>query len=308
MTAAAAEKNFPSSLPTGQAAASLLPRWMRLAVNGAGIALHVGAMAVFALHAQDVNVLEPLNIDLIPQGDYMIDTVAIQGAAAAEVAEQHQTQQPQPQPEATDAPEADKATPSPPVASMTPPEIAPDPRAIEAELQALDMQREIRLKKLRAARIQAQREAEAEDRREARAEQRRREIRRAARRRLMAHRDEMRNSRSSNQGGSEGHRAGAPNGSAQRAARANYGAIISAELNRHKFYPPAARARDETGSVGVSFSVGGSGRIASHSIYSSSGSSALDGAVHAMMASAHAPPPPGGSFHGSIVIHFNLGR
>jgi protein TonB len=253
-------------------------------------------------------VLEPLNIDLIPQGDYMIDAVAIQGAAAAEVAEQHQTRQPQPQPEPTDAPEADKTTPSPPVASVTPPEIAPDPRVKEAELQVLEQQREIRLKKLRAARIRAQREAEAEERREERAEERRREIRGAARRRLMAHRDEVRNSRSSNQGGSEGHRAGVAIGQATRGARANYGAIVSAELNRHKFYPPGARARGETGSVGVSFSVGGSGRIVGHSIYSSSGSSALDGAVHQMMASAHAPPPPGGSFHGSILIRFDLGR
>lgn len=303
MTAAAAD-NIPSSLPDDEAAASLLPAWMRLTVNGAVIALHVGLMAAFALRAESVNVLEPLNIDLIPQGDYMVDTVAIPGAAAAEPTEQHQTQQPQPRPEPTDAPTADKATPSPPVASAAAPEIAPDPRVKEAELAALEQQRALKLKKLRAARIEARREAQAEERREERAD----EIRRAARSRLVAHRDELRNSRSSNQGGSEGHRAGAPNGQSIRAARMNYGALISAELNRHKFYPPAARARGETGSVGVSFSVGGSGRIVGHSIYSSSGSSALDGAVHSMMASAHAPTPPGGSFHGSIVIRFNLGR
>jgi len=307
MTAAAAE-NIPSSLPMGQAAASLLPKWMRLLVNGAVIALHLGFIAVFALHAQDVNVLEPLNVDLIPQGDYMIDTVAIQGAAAAEVTEQHQTQQPQPQPEATEAPVAEKATPTPPPASTSLPEITPDAHAKEAELQALDMERQMTLKKQRAARVQAEREVEAEEKREARAEEKRREVKRAARRRLMAHRDEVRNSRSSNQGGSEGHRAGVANGHATRAARLNYGAVVSAELNRHKFYPPGARSRGETGSVGVSFTVGGSGRIDGHSIYRSSGSSAIDSAVHSMMASAHAPPPPGGSFHGSIVINFNLGR
>jgi protein TonB len=189
---------------------------------------------------------------------------------------------------------------------MTPAEIAPAPRAKEADLQALEQQREIRLK-----RLHAQREAEAEARSEARVEERRREIHRQTHllaRRLMAHRDEARNSRSSNQGGSESHRAGAANGQSVRAARANYGALIAAELNRHKFYPPGARARGETGSVGVSFSVGGSGRIVGHSIYGSSGSSALDGAVHQMMALAHAPPPPGGSYHASIVIRFNLGR
>ena len=306
MTAAA--ENLPSSLPDGEAAASLLPAWMRLTVNGVVIALHLGLMAAFLLHTDHVNVLEPLNIDLIPQGDYMMDTVAIQGAAAAEPLEQHQTQQPQPQPAPIDAPMADEPTPSPPAAQMTPPEIAPESLVKEADLQALEQQREIRLKKLHAERVRAEREAEAEARREARIEERRREIRRLARSRLMAHRDEARNSPSSNQGGSESHRAGAPNGQLVRAARANYGAVISAELNRHKFYPPGARARGETGSVGVSFTVGGSGRIAGHSIFSSSGNTALDGAVHQMMASAHAPPPPGGSFHGSIVIRFNLGR
>jgi periplasmic protein TonB len=303
----AAAENLPSLLPDGDAAASLLPAWMRLTVNGVVIALHLGLMAAFMLHTDSVNVLEPLNIDLIPQGDYMMDTVAIEGAAAAEPLEQHQTQQPQLQPAPTDAPMADEPAPSPPAAQMTPPEIAPDPLAKEAELQALEQQREIKLKKLHAERVHAQHEAEAEARREARIEERRREIHRLARR-LMAHHDEARNSRSSNQGGSESHRAGAANGQSVRAARANYGAVISAELNRHKFYPPGARARGETGSVGVSFTVGGSGRIAGHSIFSSSGNTALDGAVHQMMASAHAPPPPGGSFHGSIVIRFNLGR
>nr|WP_246664847.1 energy transducer TonB [Rhodoblastus acidophilus] len=109
-------------------------------------------------------------------------------------------------------------------------------------------------------------------------------------------------------GGSQAHRAGVANGAPARAARANYGAIISAELNRHKSYPASARARGESGAVGVAFTVGGSGRIVGHSIVSSSGSAALDGAVHGMMRAAHAQPPPGGAFHGSIVIRFNLSR
>ena len=312
MTAAAAEN--PSSLPDEasaldvKAAASLLPGWMGFSVKGLVLGAHLGVIAAFALHGEAVHVLAPIDVDLIPQGDYMIDTVAIPGAAAAETAEQHQTQAPQPQPDPTEAPEAAKATPAPPPASAAPPELIADPNVREAELAALERKREI-MREKRAERIAALREERAEERREEAAEERRRAKKlREAHRRLMAHRDEMRNSLSSNAGGSEGHRAGVANGQAVRAARANYGAIISVELNRHKFYPPSARARGETGSVGVSFTVSASGRIAGHSIYSSSGSSALDGAVHSMMASAHAPSPPGGVFHGSIVIHFSLGR
>jgi protein TonB len=103
-------------------------------------------------------------------------------------------------------------------------------------------------------------------------------------------------------------RAGAPTAQAgdARAVRVSYGALISAELNRHKFYPAAARERGERGSVGAVFTVGSSGSIVSHAITRSSGSAALDDVVHAMMAAAQGLPPPGGSFHGAIVVNFNL--
>ena len=301
MTVAAADE-IPSSLPDGKAAATLLPTRLRASLTVFVVAAHVAALLALSLHARDSNILEPIDVDVIPQGNFYVDTIAIAGAAAAEAVEQHQTQAPQPKPEPSDAP-APAAPPPPPAQqalSPTPSVVAPDPAARDAELAAREMQRMLGARRLREARAKARREAEAEERRK--------EMRREARRRMAAHRDEIDNARASNRGGSEGHRAGAPNGRNLRAARLNYGAVIAAELNRHKFYPPRARARGETGSVEVSFTVGGAGRIVAHSIYRSSGSSALDGAVHSMMASTHAPPPPGGSFHGSIVINFNLGR
>ena len=70
---------------------------------------------------------------------------------------------------------------------------------------------------------------------------------------------------------------------------------------------PLRRARDGvTGSVGVAFTVGASGRVVSQSITRSSGNSALDGAARAMMSAVHTPPPPGGSFSTSTTIQFNL--
>jgi protein TonB len=98
--------------------------------------------------------------------------------------------------------------------------------------------------------------------------------------------------------------AGSPGGS--QTARASYGAILSAEIARHKVYPDAARAVDATGSVGVVLTVGAAGRIVSHSITRSSGNAAIDHEVDAMMAAVRAPPPPGGVFHTGVTIRFSL--
>jgi protein TonB len=306
MTCAAAVQ-FPSSLPDGSSAASLIPPHLRAGLIGAVVAAHVGALVALGVHAQSVNVLESINVDLIPQGDFLVDTVAIPGAAAAEEVEQRQVQSTPPEAAKAESEESAQAPPPPTVSTDVPPPIVtPDPRAKDAELAALEKRREIQRRKRLETRAEAKRQTAAEERREARAEERRQDIRREARQRTLSRQDDRTNARSSNSGGSEGHRAGVAEGQASRAARMNYGAIIAAALNRHKFYPSGAHG--ETGSVGVSFTVGASGHIVSHSIDRSSGSAALDGAVHAMMAATHASPPPGGSFPGSIVIHFSLGR
>ena len=84
--------------------------------------------------------------------------------------------------------------------------------------------------------------------------------------------------------------------------------MLSAELNRRKFYPPAARSSGVQGVVIVAFTVGLSGQVTGHSITRSSGQPALDQAVHQMMASVSLPPPPGGVFRASVPIHFDIER
>jgi len=96
------------------------------------------------------------------------------------------------------------------------------------------------------------------------------------------------------------------NSATSQISRASYGALLLAEIARHKVYPEAAREAGASGSVGVALTVGPSGRIVSHAIAQSSGNPAIDGEVHAMMAAVQAPPPPGGIFQARVLIRFGL--
>lgn len=80
---------------------------------------------------------------------------------------------------------------------------------------------------------------------------------------------------------------------------AAYGQLIYSEIARHK------ASGGGSGSVGVVFTVGASGRVVSHSIVKSSGDAELDARVNAMMQAVQATPPPGGRFTGRITIRFN---
>lgn len=93
---------------------------------------------------------------------------------------------------------------------------------------------------------------------------------------------------------------------AAAAARASYGSVLSAEIERHKVYPAAAKAEGATGSVGVSLTIGASGRVVSHAITRSSGNAALDAEVHAMIAAVQAPPPPDGAYRAALTIRFDM--
>lgn len=288
---------------TRRSPSALLPRRLRLALIGLSIAAHMGLVVALSLSSRQVNVLAPINVDVIPQGDYFVDTVAVAGEAAAEAVEQRQIQPPVEKPnETVEETPAEQPFPQPletkREAQAAAP--APDPNARSTELEAQE----------KLYKLEARARAEAAEKARQRQRQTEKQERLREKRRLLLHarREEMHNARSSNPGGSEGHRAGVRDGQAASAARFNYGMIVAAELNRHKSYPASARARGDTGTVGVNFTVGGSGRVVTHSIYASSGSSALDGVVHAMMAAAHPPPPPGGVFHGRITINFNLSR
>ena len=89
---------------------------------------------------------------------------------------------------------------------------------------------------------------------------------------------------------------------------ATYRSLVIAELSRHKQYPPAALSAGVQGTVVVAFTIGPSGRVVAHAITHSSGSSALDGAVHRMMAAISLPPPPGGSYRATAPIQFVVHR
>jgi protein TonB len=89
-------------------------------------------------------------------------------------------------------------------------------------------------------------------------------------------------------------------------AAATYRSIVSAELNRHKYYPPDARAAGTEGVVTVTFTVGPSGRVTHHAIVRSSGAAVLDRAVSQIMAALALPPPPGGQFRATVPIRFDL--
>jgi len=100
--------------------------------------------------------------------------------------------------------------------------------------------------------------------------------------------------------------AGSPGHAVAGASLASYGALVAAEINRHKYYPASARSAGIGGTLVVVFTIGAGGTVVSHAITRSSGSRELDATVPAMMAATHVPPPPNGRFRGSITLHFSL--
>jgi protein TonB len=75
----------------------------------------------------------------------------------------------------------------------------------------------------------------------------------------------------------------------------NYRGLVAAHLARYKEYPADARNSGKTGTAAVTFTVGGSGGVASVSLARSSGIASIDQAVVSMVRRASPfPPPPGG--------------
>ena len=79
-----------------------------------------------------------------------------------------------------------------------------------------------------------------------------------------------------------------------------------AQIQAHKFYPNSVRSRRDQGRVGVSFTIGPSGRVGSASVVRSSGFAELDSAAREILQSISPPPPPGGSFPASTTIRFHF--
>lgn len=107
---------------------------------------------------------------------------------------------------------------------------------------------------------------------------------------------------------SEAHRVGTASGQPvdTGASRASYAALVVAEIQAHRFYPASAREHGDQGAVGVSFTIGPSGRVAAASIVRPSGFAELDEAARQIVRSIAPPPPPGGSFTASTTIRFHV--
>ena len=87
------------------------------------------------------------------------------------------------------------------------------------------------------------------------------------------------------------------------ASQTAYISAMAAAIRSRLFYPPAARARDAKGVVGVAFTIGASGALAAFAITRSSGDADLDAAARTLVQSTHFPPPPGGSVR--VATSFN---
>jgi protein TonB len=90
------------------------------------------------------------------------------------------------------------------------------------------------------------------------------------------------------------------------ASRASYAALVVAEIQAHRYYPESARSHGEQGAVGVSFTIGPTGRVITANVVRSSGSADLDSAARQILRSISPPPPPGGSFSASTTIRFHV--
>jgi periplasmic protein TonB len=109
-------------------------------------------------------------------------------------------------------------------------------------------------------------------------------------------------------GGSEAHQVGTAVARPVEAggSRASYAALVISEIQAHRYYPEPARERSEQGAVGISFTIGPSGRVASAAVVRPSGFADLDDAARAIVRSIAPPPPPGGSFSASTTIRFHV--
>jgi protein TonB len=267
-------------------AVAVRPGWLRPVALILILAIH--AAIFFAVRgAPDVfSPLDAVDVTLVPLGDSAQDQRKVEEIPAAE---------PPPAPASPEPPPLERsselAAPPPQVASpeaiplaVSKPKPIARPRPKEDDRQTADERR-----KLREA---------AERRQEARDEARENALRKRAA--LAAQ------SRKAQQEQAATHR-GAPGGAAAGAmSQASYAGLLAAELRRHTFYPAAAKAAGVSGSVGVTFTIGPSGRVISQSITRSSGNSALDSAAHAIMSAIHAPPPPGGRFNTSTNLRFGF--
>lgn len=300
-----------ASMRQGEAAAHIpsklesrvQPPWLKPVVVVLATAAHVAVIAALSLVLiEKATPVADIEVELMPEGETVTEVSVMPTPDAAPLISQDRSNATSPDPHPRDdlddpaaVMEMAQAESLQEIALPAPKVMAPDP--VPAPLQSRKAKRNAN-----SWLEQSSKEKNARERREARRAAAQYALKRAqARARMLS---------AHMQFGAAARRAGVRNGSgnASHMSNAAYAALVAAEINRHKFYPAGARASGANGSVGVTFSIGPSGAIRSHSIIRSSGNSALDAAVGQMLASSHPPPPPGGSFYGSTTIHFNFER
>lgn len=277
------------------------PVWLRPMAVGVAVAAHVVLFAAFIVFvAEKITPIDEVRVELVPQGETVTETSVSPTPEAAPTFALEPVVAASPDPTLREDPDVTKpreeahaetsdllSAPLPQIESPDAPPLAIEQPPIE------DAQK-------------SWRRVEEKKRREKIEEARRQTAQRVARWERARARQQAAHAQVGAAAVQAGVRDGA--GEASRMSNVAYAALVSAEINRHKHYPPSARQSGSTGSVGVMFSIGPSGAIMGHSITRSSGSGAIDAAVHQMLAASHPPPPPGGYFRGSVTISFDLTR
>lgn len=286
----------------------LKPIWLRPYLLITVLSVHVAIIGFYLLVLQDnPTPMQEVEVTVIPQGEAVTEVSTVAAPQTAPIASAD--------PPVDSAPEiADKNDPdvSKPAASEVTPDVALLLRAEAPKVEQPDAP-VIALAKPDPPRTEKPVAVPSEKvlqvlRRKKQKQAAKQAAMRAAR--LAEERAHARQQAAEFSQGAEARHAGVRDGTdvSARMSEAAYAGIVSAELNRHKIYPSEARAEGAQGRVGVVLTIGSSGAIVSHTITRSSGNSAIDAAVHQMVAASHPPPPPNGSFHGSVGINFSLSR
>ena len=306
--------NEPTRM-TLNAKRGLAPQWLRPITLAIIIGLHLALLVTMAASSPPVvTALGAVEVVMVAEGDSVAapaSKAVVQPVVKPPVPLPTPAPPPPPPPPPPPVVQPVAPPPPPPVSVPLPLKAAPDPVVLpppppKVDLQKLRMKqerlhkaavlKELHLKELARKKLQRQKlQRQALEHERAVQKQRLRD-KQMARARAAARASAA--SRARRQGAR--HAVAALNG----ISPATYGRIILMRIQAHKFFPPQARAQGVTGTVGIAFLVGGSGRVAQAHVTRSSGSSILDNAARRIVMSVQAPPPPHGSFRGSTSIRF----
>ena len=270
---------LPGADSFAAAPAAIRPVWLRPLALSLIFVLHAALFLEFKAQPPVLAPLDLVNVTLVPLGD--------------SVADQQKIEESQPEP-----------PPAPPPAEPPPELSAPPPAVVAPEAIPLPAEppKPVALPKIAEPPKPVVKPKPAE--KTARPEKLRQQKQEEKKIQDNAERRRMDKAQKAQQEARRGAPGGGPKAGGMSSA--SYAVLLSAELRRHSFYPAAARAVGATGSVGVAFTVGPSGRVISQSVTRSSGNAALDSAAHAIMSAIHTPPPPGGRFSTSTNLRFNF--